>query len=207
MTDSGERTDARNQRLVIAMLACTVFFGAALLFSMEPLVGRLLTPYFGGAAHVWLTCLMFFQAMLFLGYLYAHLLVRKLGAWHLLFLIIPLVSLPLRIVANPNPGAPVLAVLATLVFYVGLPFIALSTTAVVAQTWLSNSLVGRNREPYPLYAASNAGSLLALLGYAFLIEPLSGLRLQGLIWSGAYLVYVLFVGFAIFTVPIVSKTN
>jgi hypothetical protein len=193
MTDSENKTHSRNQRLAIALLTSTVFLGAALLFSMEPLVGRLLTPYFGGAAHVWLTCLMFFQAMLLLGYLYAHLLVRKLGAWHLLFLLIPLVSLPLRISTNPNPGAPALAVLATLVFHVGLPFVALSTTAVVAQTWLSNSPVGQNREPYPLYAASNAGSLLMLLGYAFLIEPLSGLRVQSLIWSGAYLVYVLLV--------------
>ncbi len=175
------------------MLIFTVFLGAVLLFSMEPLVGRLLTPYFGGAAHVWLICLMFFQAMLLLGYLYAHLLVRKLGAWHLLFLTVPLISLPLRIGAIANPGTPVLAVLVTLVVHVALPFVALSTTAVVAQAWIANSQVGRNREPYPLYAASNAGSLLALLGYAFLIEPLSGLRLQSLVWSGAYIVYVLFV--------------
>jgi len=66
-------------------------------------LGRLLTPYFSGAAHVWLTCLMFFQAMLLLGYLYAHLLVRKLGAWHRLFLLLPLISLPLRISAMANP--------------------------------------------------------------------------------------------------------
>ena len=184
---------APNQKLAITMLIFTVFLGAVLLFSMEPLVGRLLTPYFGGAAHVWLTCLMFFQAMLLLGYLYAHLLVRKLGAWHLLFLLIPLASLPLQIGAIANPGTPVLAVLVTLVFHVALPFVALSTTAVVAQAWILNSQVGRNREPYLLYAASNAGSLLALLGYAFLIEPLSGLRLQSLVWSGAYIVYVLFV--------------
>ena len=193
MTDSKNRNDARNQKLAITLLIFTVFLGAVLLFSMEPLVGRLLTPYFGGAAHVWLTCLMFFQAMLLLGYLYAHLLVRKLGAWHLLFLVIPLISLPLRIGAIANPGTPVLAVLVTLVFHVALPFVALSTTAVVAQAWIANSQVGRNREPYPLYATSNAGSLLALLGYAFLIEPLSGLRLQSLVWSGAYIVYMLFV--------------
>ncbi len=175
------------------MLIVTVFFGALLLFSMEPLVGRLLTPYFGGAAHVWLVCLMFFQAMLLLGYLYAHLLVRKLGAWHLLFLLIPLINMPLRIGAIADPGTPVLAILVTLLVHVALPFVALSTTAVVAQAWIANSQIGRNREPYPLYAASNAGSLFALLGYAFLIEPLSGLRLQSLVWSGAYIVYVLLV--------------
>ena len=193
MADFENKNDAQKQRLAIAMLTCTVFFGAMLLFSMEPLVGRLLTPYFGGAAHVWLTCLMFFQAMLLLGYLYAHLLVRKLGAWHLLFLLIPLVSLPLRIGTTSNPDAPVLAVLVTLFFHVALPFVALSTTAVVAQSWLANSSVGREKDPYPLYAASNAGSLLALLGYAFLIEPLSSLRVQRIIWSWAYVVYLLLV--------------
>ncbi len=193
MTDSKNRNDARSHKLAVTMLIFTVFLGAVLLFSMEPLVGRLLTPYFGGAAHVWLTCLMFFQAMLLLGYLYAHLLVRKLGAWHLLFLLIPLINLPLRIGAIANPCTPVLAILVTLFFHVALPFIALSTTAVVAQIWIANAQVGRQREPYSLYAASNAGSLLALLGYAFLIEPLSGLKLQSLVWSGAYMVYVLFV--------------
>ena len=193
MTDSRNRNDARNQKLAIAMLIFTVFFGAVLLFSMEPLVGRLLTPYFGSAAHVWLTCLMFFQAMLLLGYLYVHFLARKSGAWHLLFLALPLISLPLRISAIANPGTSVFAVLVTLLFHVALPFVALSTTAVVAQAWIADSWVGRNREPYLLYAASNAGSLLALLGYAFLIEPLSGLRLQSIVWSGAYIVYVLFV--------------
>jgi len=185
--------DVRSQKMAVVLLVITVFLGAVLLFSMEPLVGRLLTPYFGGAAHVWLTCLMFFQAMLLLGYLYAHLLVRKLGGWHLLFLLIPLTSLPLQIATIPDPGTPVLSVLATLVLHAALPFVALSTTAVVAQVWIANSQAGRNIEPYPLYAASNAGSLLALLGYAFLIEPHSGLRLQGLVWSGAYIVFVLFV--------------
>lgn len=185
--------DARSQKMAMVLLVITVFLGALLLFSMEPLVGRLLTPYFGGAAHVWLTCLMFFQAMLLLGYLYAHLLVRKLGGWHLLFLLIPLTSLPLRIAAIPDPGTPVLTVLATLVLHSALPFVALSTTAVVAQVWITSSQTGRNIEPYPLYAASNAGSLLALLGYAFLIEPLSGLRFQSFAWSVAYIVFVLFV--------------
>ncbi len=123
-TDCENRTDARKQRLAIAMLTCTVFFGAALLFSMEPLVGRLLTPYFGGAAHVWLTCLMFFQAMLLLGYLYAHLFARKLGPWHLF---VPSYSLGKPAFANrcqPRTQAHLLlAILETLVFYVALPLL------------------------------------------------------------------------------------
>jgi hypothetical protein len=168
-----------------------VFLGAFLLFEMEPLVGRLLMPYFGGTAHVWLTCLMFFQAMLFIGYLYAHLLTKKLGIWHLLLLALPLINFPLKISAFPDPHAPVLNILATLLCHIALPFIVLSTTAVVAQAWFSDSSLGKNYEPYPLYAASNAGSLIALLGYSFIIEPLIGLRLQSLIWTNVYFVYAL----------------
>jgi hypothetical protein len=72
---------------------------------------------------------------------------------------------------------------------VALPFIVLSTTAVVAQLWLYRSSVGKYYEPYPLYAASNAGSLIALVGYTFIAEPLVGLRIQSLIWTGTYVVY------------------
>ena len=182
-----------NERLAMFSLIATVCLGAGLLFSMEPLVGRLLTPCFGGAAHVWLTCLMFFQAMLLLGYLYAHFLVRKLGLWHVALLALPVVSLPLRVTAIPGTHAPLLTLLAVLVLRVALPFLALSTTAVAAQVWFSRSSIGRHREPYPLYAASNGSSLIALLGYAFLVEPFFGMRMQGLAWSGAYVVYVLLV--------------
>ncbi len=183
----------RSRKLTIAVLIGMVFMGAILLFGMEPLVGRLLIPYFGGAAHVWLTCLMFFQAMLLVGYLYAHLFVRKLGVWHLILLPLPLVILPMRIQATPDPHAPLLDVLMILFLQAALPFIVLSTTAVVAQSWLSRSSLGRHYDPYPLYAASNAGSLLALLGYTFLAEPLMGLRIQSLTWTGGYIAYMVLV--------------
>lgn len=184
------RAGIHTDRVAIFFLTAMVFSGAILLFSMEPLVGRLLIPYFGGAAHIWLTCLMFFQAMLFIGYLYSHLLVRKLGGWHLIMLGIPLISLPLKIMAVPDAHAPLQNLLFVLSQRVALPFIALSTTAVAAQTWLIGSSAGKDRNPYPLYAASNAGSLIALLGYAFLIEPLSGIHLQSIIWSIGYLFYI-----------------
>jgi spermidine synthase len=177
----------------MALLTLMVFIGALLLFGMEPLVGRLLTPYFGGAAHVWLTCLMFYQAMLMVGYLYAHLLARKLGGWHLALLLLPLVNLPLTVRATPDAHAPLLQVLVILFVHVAIPFAVLSTTAVVAQSWLSHSPLGRRYEPYPLYAASNAGSLIALLGYTFIAEPLIGVRLQTHLWTGAYVVYAVIV--------------
>lgn len=166
-----------------------VFLGAFLLFSMEPLVGRLLVPYFGGAVHVWLICLTFFQAMLLVGYLYAHLFAQKLGRWHLLLLLLPFINLPLGIVAEPTPETPVLTLVGVLVARFAIPFAVLATTAVVAQLWLANSSLGREHDPYPLYAASNAGSLVALLGYPFLIEPLTGVRLQTLLWAAGYLLY------------------
>ena len=176
-------------KFAMTVLTGMVFVGALLLFSMEPLVGRLLVPFFGGAVHVWLICLMFFQAMLLIGYLYAHLFARRLGRWHLLLLLIPFISLPLGVVAEPSPGTPFLTLLGVLLTQIALPFAVLSTTAVVAQSWLAGSSLGQNNEPYPLYAASNAGSLVALLGYPFVIEPLCGVKFQSLTWTGGYVLY------------------
>ena len=198
LNDTKADVGIKSRKLTIAVLIGMVFMGAILLFGMEPLVGRLLIPYFGGAAHVWLTCLMFFQAMLLVGYLYAHLFARKLGVWHLLLLPLPLVILPLRIQATPDPHAPLLDVLTILFLHAALPFIVLSTTAVVAQSWLSRSSLGRHYDPYPLYAASNAGSLIALVGYTFLAEPLMGLRIQSLTWTGGYIAYMVLVAAAWF---------
>jgi len=177
----------------MVLLTVMVFLGALLLFGMEPLVGRLLTPYFGGAAHVWLTCLMFYQAMLMVGYLYAHLFAERIRGWHLLLLLLPFINLPLTVTAMPDAQAPLLQVVVILCLHVAVPFVVLSTTAVVAQLWLSRSSLGGRYEPYPLYAASNAGSLIALLGYTFLAEPLIGVRLQSRLWAGAYVVYALIV--------------
>jgi hypothetical protein len=189
MENALSTTDTISHRLSIVVLTGMVFFGALLLFGMEPLVGRLLTPYFGGASHVWLTCLMFYQAMLFIGYLYAHLFAKKIGRWHVLLLLIPLINLPLSIHAQPDAHAPLFNILSILMLQVALPFIVLSTTAVVAQLWLYCSFAGKYYEPYPLYAASNAGSLIALVGYTFIAEPFIGLRIQSLAWTGTYIIY------------------
>jgi hypothetical protein len=190
---------AQNERLGLAAVTAMVALGALLLFGMEPLVGRLLVPYFGGAVHVWLICLMFFQAMLFLGYAYAHVLARRLGRWHLLLLLLPLVNLPLGIAAEVAPDAPMKALVLELITHVALPFGVLATTAVTAQTWMSHSALGRTREAYPLYAPSNAGALVALIGYPFLVEPLFGLRMQSLFWTTGYLLYAVVVGAAWFS--------
>ncbi|MBP1715152.1 MAG: hypothetical protein H6Q42_3355 [Deltaproteobacteria bacterium] len=170
-------------------LVLMVFFGSFLLFWMEPLIGRLLTPRFGGAVHVWLVCLMFFQGMLLIGYLYAHLLANRFWKYHLALLLIPLVNFPLNVYYHFDSSSPLWEVLGILFLNAALPFAVLSTTAVVAQSWLARSQAGKFYEPYPLYAASNAGALVALIGYTFLAEPLMELRSLRLAWSWTYALY------------------
>jgi len=175
----------------LLLLHIMVFLGAFLLFSLEPLTGRLLIPYFGGAVHIWLVCLMYFQFLLLLGYLYAHLLACRLGRWHLVLLLLPLADLPLAMAAEIAPTGEVWALLTALTRNIALPFAVLSTTVVVVQLWVARASLGRVFNPYILYATSNAGSLAALLGYPLLAEPFLGLRTQSLIWSGGYVVYLL----------------
>lgn len=163
-----------------------VFAGAFLLFTLEPLVGRMLLPRFGGAFHVWSTALMFFQGALLLAYLYAHVAAERLGRAHLLLLAAPLIALPPSVGDAPSDDAGVLAILARLAVHVGLPFGMLATTAVVAQRWRARA----GRPPWRLYAISNAGSLGALLLYPLVFEPLLGLTAQRWTWTAAYCVYI-----------------
>lgn len=157
-----------------------------LLFSLEPLVGRMLLPVFGGAFHVWTTALMFFQGALFVAYLYAHLAAKALGRWHLLVVALPLVLLPPSIGTGVPESADSWAILARLVAHVALPFGVLATSSVVGQRWWAST----GREPYGLYAVSNAGSLGALLLYALAIEPLFGVASQRTAWTALYVVYI-----------------
>ncbi len=167
-----------------------VFLGAFLLFTLEPLVGRLLLPEFGGAFHVWTTSLMFFQALLFLAYAWAHLVAPRIGRVHAILWLLPLLVLP------PGQGEitgehDVLALLWALVRSCALPFVALATTSVTAQAWLARSSLPGKESPYFLYALSNVGSLAALVLYALVIEPLVGLSIQRVVWSVAFGVWVL----------------
>ncbi len=159
-------------RLVSAL---TIFLGAFLLFFIQPLVARQLLPSFGGAASVWLSCLLFFQLFLLLGYCYAHVL-RVLfapvlqGAIHICLIIfciaLTLFNGPILTsdVGTTNPQTEIALKLSA---GIGLPFILLAATSPLVQNWYSLS----SQNPYRLYALSNAGSLLALLSYPFLIEP------------------------------------
>ena len=173
-------------------LHCFVFLGACLLFTMEPLVARMVLPLYGGSFHVWSTTLTFFQGILFIGYLYCHIFAKRLGGWHLALVMTPLVWLPLVNwigLAPPGDGDPAWSLLLQLTIHVALPFGILATTSVIAQSWFTRSDTSGS-SPYPLYASSNAGSILALLVYIALCEPLFGLRVQRSLWYVGYLVYV-----------------
>ena len=173
---------------VLLLYALTLLAGAALLFAMQPMVGKMILPLLGGTPAVWSTCMVFFQAALLGGYAYAHLISAKLRlsrqvAVHLVMLALPFAVLPLAIRPNLLRGGeanPVLDVLTLLSVSVGLPFLVVSATAPLLQRWFTHTGHPAARDPYFLYAASNLGSMLALLGYPTLVEP--RLHLQGSSW-------------------------
>ena len=178
------------------LFSTALFISALLLFSVQPLVAKMLLPYLGGSPAVWNTCMVFFQLMLLAGYLYAHILPRKIGIrrhaiLHLVLLLAATLLLPIGVSAKaiaslPSASSAPLWLLATLLTTVGLPFFILSTNAPLLQSWFSNTAHRRARDPYFLYAASNLGSLLALLSYPVLLEPNLKLRQQSLLWAGCY---------------------
>ena len=176
-------------RALSLLYAVESFLGASLLFGLEPMVGRMLLPTYGGAYYVWTTALTFFSGALFLGYLYAHLLARRLGRAHLLVLLAALLFMPLVVPAATDAQAPLLTLLWALTRGVLVPFVALATTAVVMQLWWTR-LALDSASTHRLYAASNAGSMTALLTYVLFVDRVSGLERQGVIFTGLYLAYV-----------------
>ncbi len=167
-----------------------VLQGALLMFMVEPMVGRRLVAVHGAGFHVWTTCMMFFSGALFAGYLYAHLLASRIGRWHLLFVASALLWLGVDAIPDPTSGGPVLPVLLSLLQTTAGPFCVLATTSVVAQQWLAGSSDQGSEDPYHLYAASNAGSLLGLLAYPLLVEPFLGLAAQRALWEALLVAYV-----------------
>lgn len=190
----------RFARADVVAFVLAVVMSAALLFTTEPMITRMLLPRFGGSASVWSVALVFFQGALLLGYLYAHGLIGWLGPRgsvivHVLVLVAGTMFLPPVLPVLAAGGSPTIGVLASLAAVIGLPFVALSANAPLLQAWYASG-EGKPRDPYPLYAASNAGSLVALLAYPFVIEPLAGLGLQLRVWSAGYLVLIVAIGLA-----------
>jgi hypothetical protein len=176
--------------------ACTIFLSAFLLFAVQPMIGKIILPWFGGSAAVWSTCLLFFQAALLAGYLYAHWSTRSLkpkrqAALHVTLLAVSLALLPILPSPRWKPseaGDPSLRILLLLAVTIGLPYILLSTTSPLLQAWYVAAKPGAI--PYRLFALSNFGSLLALLSYPVLVEPLFTTRGQAYGWSGIYIVFL-----------------
>lgn len=181
--------------------ATTVFLSAFLLFQVQPIMAKMILPWFGGASSVWSVCLVFFQAELLLGYAYVHWMHERLTArrqmvLHGALLLLSLLTLP--VVANPAwreqlPDAPSLAVLLVLATTVGAPYLLLSTTGPLMQAWYARSrlLSTSGIQPYRLYALSNLASMLGLLTYPVLVEPMMAVRPQAIAWSTGYVVFVM----------------
>ena len=152
------------------------------------MVARKLLPIFGGSPAVWTTCLLFFQAVLLAGYVYAHAFRWK---WlHIALLAFSLGFLPvagrMKLSVQGDPSARILVLLAV---SVGVPYFLLSTTAPLVQRWFAASQP--EKSPWRLYALSNFGSFLALLSYPFLVEPFIRLQTQTWMWSGLYIVFAI----------------
>lgn len=186
-----------------ALFALTVFSSAALVFMVQPMVAKLVLPLLGGSPSVWNTSMAFFQFALLAGYFYAHLLqriptVRGQAIAHVAALIIAAVALPLRVnglAGPPSSEHPNLWLLAVLALSIGAPFAVLSATAPLVQAWHARTVGAiEGKEPYVLYAASNLGSLIALLAYPLIVEPAFPLLGQRLGWSAAYGLFILVIG-------------
>lgn len=184
----------------VPLYAITIFVSAFLLFQVQPLIGRFILPWFGGAAGVWTTALMFFQVTLLIGYLYAHLVVDKLAIRtqvivHLVLVGIAIAALPIipeDSLAPDGTESPTIGILILLSLTVGVPYLVLSTSGPLLQAWFALSNPGRS--PYRLYSLSNAGSLLALLSYPLIVERSMTLRTQGWVWSLGFVGFAFLVG-------------
>ncbi|HTK84621.1 MAG TPA: fused MFS/spermidine synthase [Patescibacteria group bacterium] len=182
-----------NQRIHVNLFAATLLLSAFLLFIVQPMFGKMILPMLGGAPAVWNTAMVFFQAALLGGYLYAHLLSRfskkTQAIIHIIVLAAFACALPIAIPAGWEPPAtdnPSFWQIRLMAVAVGGPFFALSATAPLLQHWFSRSGHEHAENPYFLYGASNIGSLGALLLYPVLFEPLLTLHQQSVSWTAGY---------------------
>ncbi len=181
---------------ILAVYTAAIFVSALLLFSIQPLAAKFLLPKIGGAPQVWNTCMFFFQTALLAGYAYAHFLMQSrrqgfMTGLHLLLMAAACLLLPLQLGTGlpPENGThPIPWLLQELMKSLGLPFFLLAANSPLLQSWFSRTRHPDAHDPYFLYAASNAGSLAALLSYPFLIEPLFRLAAQGRIWGVGFLI-------------------
>jgi SAM-dependent methyltransferase len=186
------------------LYALTIVVSAFLLFQVQPVIAKIILPWFGGSAAVWTTCLLFFQMVLLLGYLYSHAVIRYLKPraqmlLHAGLLVVSAAVLPIYPSASWKPAGaaePTLGILGLLAVTVGLPYFLLSTTGPLLQAWYARRYQGAM--PYRLYALSNAGSMFALLSYPVLFEPAFNTHQQSSMWSWGFGVFVVLCGVTAF---------
>ncbi len=194
---------------MLILFAAAICVSAFLLFLVQPMIAKMILPQLGGTPAVWNTCMVFFQAMLLAGYSYAHVLtgrfqIRRQVIVHLLVLLLPLAVLPVALAFEWTPSqsdSPIVWLLWLLTLSIGLPFFVLSTTAPLLQKWFSYMPHVLAKDPYVLYAASNFGSMVALLGYPAIIEPNLSLHTgeglsQSQLWSMSYGLLIVLIGAA-----------
>ena len=177
--------------------AATIFLGAFLLFQVQPIISKMILPWFGGGPAVWTTCMLFFQVLLLGGYAYSHFLIssrniKRQTIIHVAILVIAALTLPIMPDASWKPldgTQPTNRILWLLAANVGLPYFILSSTGPLVQAWYARFYVGQS--PYRLYALSNIGSLGALLSYPFFVEPAFTTSSQGWLWSMGFAMYAL----------------
>lgn len=180
--------------------AATILVSAFLLFQVQPVISKMILPWFGGSSAVWSTCMLFFQMTLLAGYAYAHWLTRSFSPrWqvgiHVSLLAVSILTLPITPSDywRPDDGSqPTIRILLVLARHVGLPYFLLSTTGPLVQAWFGRVYEGRS--PYRLYALSNIGSLTALLSYPFVFEPRLTLGQQDFGWSLGFGLFCLLCG-------------
>ena len=183
------------------LFATTLFVSALLLFWVQPMIAKMLLPLLGGTPTVWNTCMVFFQATLLAGYAYSHFLTRRLSfraqaAVHTLLLLVTFAALPIGLSEKAMQSAPwqsnpFVWLLQHLFLVVALPFFTVSTSGPLLQHWFSKTDHASAKDPYFLYAASNVGSLIALLGYPVAVEPSLRLGQQTNLWTWIYSALVL----------------
>ncbi|WP_367273930.1 spermidine synthase [Bosea sp. (in: a-proteobacteria)] len=190
-----DRLQARRMAATLPVYVATIFVSAFLLFGIQPMFAKMVLPKLGGSPGVWSVAMVFFQAVLLAGYGYAHLLVsrfalRRAALIHLgLMIAVLAISLPIHIAAGferPPQEGEVLWLIGLFTASVGLPFFAVAANGPLLQAWFARTGHSHAADPYFLYAASNAGSFLALIAYPFLVEPLLPLALQASGWAWGF---------------------
>ena len=189
-----------SHRRVFLLFAATIFLSALLLFWIELALAKILLPKLGGTPAVWTTCMLFFQVLLLAGYAWVLAITSWMGArsqavLHLVLLLLSLLYLPLTLTRNfnslSNQNYPALWLFVYLLTAIGLPIFIISTTSPLLQKWFSRTGHNSAKDPYFLFAVSNAGSLLALLSYPLLLEPNLKLSRQTHLWAALYVVFLL----------------